>query len=36
MPGPMIVGFAMVAGAWGLVVWRLAVEASGAWEVGDE
>ena len=27
MPGPMIVGFALVAGAWGLVIWRLGVEA---------
>ena len=36
MPGPMIVGFALVSGAWGLVMWRLVVETNRAWEVeGD-
>ena len=36
MPGPIIVGFALVAGAWGLVIWRLVVEINREWEVGDD
>lgn len=36
MPGPLIVGFTLVAGAWGMVMWRLVVEANRVWEVeGD-
>lgn len=27
MPGPMIVGFTLVSGMWGLTIWRMAVEA---------
>ena len=35
MPGPMIVGFTLVAGAWGLVIWRLAVEAHRTQQGGE-
>lgn len=30
MPGPVIVGFALVTGAWGLLIWRMGVEAVSA------
>lgn len=36
MPGYLIVGGTLVAGAWGLVMWRLVVEANRAWGVGDD
>ena len=36
MPGPMIVGFTLVTEVWGLLVWRMGVEASRSWEVGDD
>jgi hypothetical protein len=36
MMGPLVVGMTLVWGAWGLVMWRLVVEANRAWEVSDD
>ncbi len=36
MPGSLIVGFALVAGGWGLTLWRLAVEAQRMMEDDDD
>ena len=33
IPGPMIVGFAIVSGAWMLTIWRLVVEMRDSWVV---
>ena len=32
MPGYLIVGGAFVAGAWGMMLWRMVAEASKSWE----
>ena len=32
MMGPAIVGFTLVSGMWGLMLWRMVAEASKSWE----
>jgi len=35
IPAPMIIGFALVSGAWMLTIWRVVVEVRDSWEVGE-